>query len=355
MKLAKNVSNGTSGTVYGFNTKPRRQSFLCLWLLLTSIFGFIMIMATNNKSNNMTFYAISLLVQQIGTFLMMCSAMLQRQGLCFNCFFALIMCAGSVLIGYASFQWIDQNCDHNIWSTCAAVHFGFDFIPLGIAFIISLDAISHVLDKKRTRILFYSCIIFVSCSLQSIHFLQIPQNDKTLALNINHWSILIMAIISCLIFIFVGLFGLTQNILCRSCSWLSSIIFHLFALIMLVSGTWVIAREHPNLTMMTMCFFIAHNALRWGITFCIAVDMKHLGIDIIVTELSDVDGYTTNHEELMHIRTPDNSMKNSNISRITNQRGRHDFTRIDEWDLESCTDTATELTLSDISVSDFDS
>ena len=102
---------------------------------------------------------------------------------------------------------------------------------------------------------------------------------------------------------------------------------------------------------MTLCFFVTHNALRWGISFCIVVDIKHLGMNIIVTELCTSDDHAiygaNNNEEMMHIRTPTHSKKHLNVPTSTKPRARHDFTQINNWDLESCTDTDTDLTTSD--------
>ena len=333
------MTRSATSTVYGFNTKPRRQTFLCFWLLLISIFGFTMIMTTNNRSNYLNLYALGLLILGISTFFVMCISMLQIQTLWTNCFFVLIMCSSSILIGYASYQWIDQNCDNNILSSCAAVRFGFDFVYLGITFIIAIDAISHILEKKRIRILLYSLVIFISCILQSIHFYQIPQNDKTIELQTYHANIFIMGIESGLFFIFVGLCGCTHNKCCVCINGVLTITLHLVGLMMLISGTWVFVKEHPNLSNTAMGFFIAHNLLRWAISFCIVVDTKHLGTNVNITESI----YAVDDDETMHIKTPTHSARN------TKRTKNHDFTQLNNWDIESCTDTDSYLTSTEFS------
>ena len=321
-----------TATIYGFNTKPRRQTFLCLWLLLTSIFGFTMILETKNRNNNLNLYLIALLILSIGTFFMLCASMLQLQRKIHYVCLGFIMCLSSILIWIATCQWINEHCDNDIF--CGNVRFGFDFIHSGIAVIITIDSLSSILERKRYRVMFYSFVISLSCTLQISYFYHISQEGKSIFLKVYHASLACMATVTGLFFIFIGLCGCVQG---RCFNMMMTIILALTGLVMLVSGCYVVIKEQKDLSTSAQGFFIAHFLLTWAIAFCIVMDTKHLGLTV------DKAQHVINDDEVMHIIERKGEMI------IMSPKGnRTDFRKSSVWDEESCTED-TDLTTSDFS------
>eukprot|EP01083_Nonionella_stella_P096876 272374_1 len=291
-------------TTYGFNTKPRRQTFLSLWLFFTSVFGFVFVI-TPKRTTNLNLYAVTFALWSIGSFLMMLSAAMQLSRIILLP--TVILMIGSISACISSWNFVATSCtDH---SFCGMVHFAFDFTPLGIAIIISIDAISSILESKRSRVALYSFILFVSSTLTVPYFYG-HHDGWTGSVLVYLVTLVVMALSSGLFFISIGLVGSLHS------SWFHCILTLVLAVSSVVktmSGFHYVSKDVLSST--GRGFFICHLLLSWAVSFCVVMDTKYLTMNA-----------KNSYDQLMHIA----------------EKRESDFRHSADWENDTLSSAATD-------------